>query len=151
MIFAELVPPSTSNWGLFGEQIYKIEENIFGKESLKRDMLELDINDPKTVLVLLKDDSCIVGFTYATPESDGVARIVDTVIVKEYQGKGLVSKLMVCLEAELKGQKYEYITRDVMIENGYANKVEKNYISKIVEMKDLDSQWGKQRHFKIRI
>lgn len=151
MIFAELVPPSASNWELFGEQIYKIEESIFGEESLQKDMLELDINDSKTVLVLLKDKNYIVGFTYAVPEGDGVVRIVDTVITKEYQGKGLVSKLMVCLEEELNRQKYKYITRDVMVENGYADKVEKNYVSKIVEMEDLDSQWGKQRHFKIKI
>lgn len=151
MISVEFIPPSTSNWKLFGESIYGIEKSLFGDKSLAEDWLRSDINDLKTMLVLLKDDNSIVGFTYAVPESEEIARIVDTTIAKKYQGRGMVVKLINCLEEELKRRGYKYMTRDAMVENGYADKIEKNYSSRIVEMWNLDSQWGKQRHFKIKI
>ncbi|MEK7506296.1 MAG: GNAT family N-acetyltransferase [Patescibacteria group bacterium] len=148
---AEFIPPSPSNWEIFGNQIYKIERNIFGEKSLDEKMMESDINSPEANLVLLKDGDAVVGFTYALPESEGVARIVDTVIAKEYQKKGLVAILMSSLEAELKRKGYEYVTRDAMVDNGYAGKIAKNYSSGIVETREFMGEWGKQRYFKIKL
>ncbi|MCX6702200.1 MAG: GNAT family N-acetyltransferase [Candidatus Zambryskibacteria bacterium] len=150
-VSVELIAPSSSNWEFFGKQIYYIEQSVFSEKSFNEEMMKSDINDPKATLVLLKDKESIVGFTYALPETQGVARIVDTAITKEYQNKGLVSILMSCLEKELRNKGYEYVTRDVMIENGYADKIMKNYSSKIVETKEFIGRYGKQRHFKIRI
>jgi ribosomal protein S18 acetylase RimI-like enzyme len=151
MISVELVPPGQSNWETYGTRIYEIERSIFGEKSLDKEMMRSDINDPKTTLIVLKDGDSIVGFTYALPESEGVARIVDTVFLKEYQGRGFVAMLMARLEAELRKNKYIYVTRDVMIENGYADKVMKNYSSRIVATKEFTGTWGKQRYFKIRL
>lgn len=106
--------------------------SVFGENSLDEKMMESDINDPKTILVL-QDENSVVGFTYALPESEGVACIVDTVLVKEYQNRGFISILMSCLETELRKKGYEYVTRDAMVENGYADKIIKNYSTKIVE------------------
>ena len=151
MIIAELIAPSPLNWDSFGKRIYEIEQDVFGDKSLEGKMMEADINDPNTVLVLLKDGEAVIGFTYAVPESEGVARIVDTVITKEFQNKGLVALLMSSLEAELKKKNYGYITRDVMIDNGYADKVTRHYSSRIVETREFVGDWGKQRYFKIRL
>ena len=151
MIFAEFVTPSPSNWDILGDQIYKIEQSIFGEESLDKEMMRSDINDPKMNLVLLKDDTSIVGFTYAVPENEESVRIVDTVILKEYQHRGFVSMLMSYLETELKKGGYTYITRDALVENGYADKIIKNYSSRIIETKEFTSKWGKQKYFKIKL
>jgi ribosomal protein S18 acetylase RimI-like enzyme len=150
-ILAEVIPPSYSNWEIFGKQIYNIEQSVFGEKSFSEEMMKSDINDPNVRLVVLKDENSIVGFTYAIPENDRVICIVDTVILKEYQNKGLVSMLMSCLEKELKNSGYEYVTRDAMIENGYADKIMKNYKSRIVETWDIVGEYGKQRHFKISL
>jgi len=151
MVFVELISPSPSNWEILGNRIYKIEQDVFGEKSLDKEMMKSDINDLRASLVLLRDKDLIVGFTYALPESEGVARIVDTVITKKYQNKGFVSLLMSCLETELRKNGNKYVTRDVMVENGYADKVMKNYVSQIVETREFTGQWGKQRYFKIRI
>ncbi|EKD24003.1 MAG: hypothetical protein ACD_81C00131G0006 [uncultured bacterium] len=151
MIHVEFITPSSLNWNTLGSQIYNIEVSIFGEESLSEEMMRDDINDPEVTLVLLKKDESIVGFTYALPESGGVARIVDTVIIKERQSKGLISMLMTCLETELRKKGYEYVTRDAMVDNGYADKITRNYSSRIIETRDFIGEWGKQRYFKIRI
>jgi ribosomal protein S18 acetylase RimI-like enzyme len=151
MISVEFITPSPSNWETLGDQIYKIERSIFGEESLDQEMMRSDINDSKTNLILLKDGSSIVGFTYTVPENEDSARIVDTVLMKKYQHKGFVSILMSCLETELRKSGYKYITRDVLIKNGYADKIMKNYNSQIIETKELTSKWGKQRYFKIQL
>ncbi len=151
MISIELIPPAVSNWEVYGTRIYEIERSIFSEKSLDEEMMRSDINDPNTILVLLKDGESIVGFTYALPESEGVARIVDTVLLKEYQGRGFVAMLMARLETELKKNKYVYVTRDVMVENGYAEKVMKNYGSRIVATREFSGTWGRQRYFKIRL
>lgn len=150
-IDAVCLPASPRNWDAVGTRIYEIEYDCFGESSLSREMMKTDLNDAETCLVILKTSSRIVGFTYAIPESDGVARIVDTVIEKEYRHKGLVSRLMTCLESELREKGYDFITRDSLVSNGYAEKIARHYSGRIVEMADIDSQWGKQRHFKIRI
>jgi ribosomal protein S18 acetylase RimI-like enzyme len=150
-IDAILIPASPRNWDTLGAQIYAIEKENFGEDSLDMEMMRTDLNDPSTSLVVLRDDKKIVGFTYAVPESEGVARIVDTVISKEYQHKGFVSFLMTRLESDLRAKGYGFVTRDSMIANGYAEKIAKHYSDRIVEMRDVESQWGTQRHFKIRI
>jgi ribosomal protein S18 acetylase RimI-like enzyme len=151
MISVEFIPPSPSNWDVFGARIYEIEQSIFSEKSLDEEMMRSDMNYPRAVFVVLKDGDSVVGFTYALPESEGVARIVDTVLLEEYQGRGFVAMLMARLEAELKKEKYIYVTRDVMVQNGYADKVMKNYGSKVVETREFTGMWGKQRYFKIRL
>ncbi|HXK39960.1 MAG TPA: GNAT family N-acetyltransferase [Candidatus Paceibacterota bacterium] len=150
-ISVELIAPSPSNWEAFGTQLFDIEKSAFGEQAFDKEMMEADIRDPKATLVVLRDADSIVGFTYALPEGEGVARIVDTAIVKEHQNKGLVSMLMSCLETKLKNDGYEYVTRDSMIENGYADKITRKYGPRIVETQDFTGAYGKQRHFKIKL
>jgi hypothetical protein len=114
-------------------------------------MMKADMNDPNTSWVVLMYGGSIIGFTYAVPESERTARIVDTVISKEYQHRGYVALLMACLEDDLRKKGYGFVTRDSMIENGYADKIAEHYADRVVEMRDIESQWGRQRHFKIKI
>jgi hypothetical protein len=150
-ISAVLIDPSPENWSLFGEQIYRIEQANFGSQSLDKEMMKADMNDPNTSWVVLMHGGSIIGFTYAVPESERTARIVDTVISKEYQHRGYVALLMACLEDDLRKKGYGFVTRDSMIENGYADKIAEHYADRVVEMGDIESQWGRQRHFKIKI
>ncbi len=151
MVFAELIEPSLLNWKVWGDQIFKIEQSIYGKKFLDKETMKSEINNPRVCLVLLKEGDLVVGFTYALPESKKIAHIIDTALAKEYQNKGFVSILMSCLENQLRKRGYEYITRRAMVENGYADKITKNYSGKIVETSEFVGKWGKQRNFKIRL
>ncbi len=151
LIYTEVVPPSPSNWDVFGEQIYLIEKSIFGDKAFDKEMMRIDLTNPKTVFAVLKNRDSIIGFTYTTEESAEVANITDTVIIEEYQNKGLVSILMICLETELNRLGYKYVTREAMVENGYADKISKNYTSRIIETREFTGEYGKQRYFKIEL
>jgi ribosomal protein S18 acetylase RimI-like enzyme len=151
MISVELIEPSSSNWELLGKEVFKIERKIFADKAFSEEMMRSDLDNPTTRLVLLKDNGSVIGFTYALPEGEKIAGIVDVAIKKEYQHQGLVGKLMSCLEAKLKQEGYEYIITHAMVENGYADKIVKSYGSRIVETKEFVGEYGKQRYFKIHL
>ncbi len=152
MITAEIIKSaSSSNWEALGQQIFSIERSVFAEKAFSEEMLKSDINDSKVVLAILKDDNSIIGFAYALPEDEHVSCIVDIAIIKGYQNKGLVAILMPCLEEELKRGGYEYMIEYAIVENGYADKIQKNYASRIIESKDIVGEYGKQRYFKIRL
>jgi hypothetical protein len=151
MVQAEYIKPSTSNWKIFGEQIYEIEQEEFKDKSLDKKMMITDINNPNVILVLLKKNNLVIGFSYALPENQTTARIVDTVIKKEYQGKRLISEIMKIMEKKLREIGYKYMSREAMVENGYAKKITKNYNSRILETKESTGTWGRQIYFKIQL
>ena len=150
MISVEIASMS-SNWETFGKQILLIEQEVFAEKAFSEEMLRSDISDSKAILAVLKNVDTIIGFAYALPEEKNVSCVVDIAILKDYQKKGLVAILMHSLEAELKKNGYEYITEHAMVENGYADKITKNYSSRIIETRDFVSEYGKQRYFKIRL
>jgi ribosomal protein S18 acetylase RimI-like enzyme len=151
MIKTKLIKPSPGNWEHVGVDIFSVEKTVFSQDAFDEQMLRIDINDPRTILVVLKDKEQIIGFVYSMPESDGLARIVDVAILPAFQHKGYISSLMCMLENEMIKQCYEYFTEDAMVENGYAEKILKHYESRIVETHEFEGDYGKQRYFKIRL
>ena len=149
MITTELIPPSPVNWNRYGSQLLSIEQEVWAEKAFDEEMMEADINDPKAILIILKDEETIIGFTYALPRSELVSCIVNIVIMKNYQKKGLVKKLMEPIESELRKNGYVYMVECAMVDNGYADKIKKNYHSRIIESKDVDSEYGRQTYFKI--
>ena len=147
----ELIKPSLNNWRNVGADIFSVEKAVFSQDAFDEKMLKSDINNPKTILVVLKDEGRIIGFVYSMPESDGVARIVDVAILPAFQHKGYISSLMSELESELIKQCYKYFTEDAMVENNYAEKILKHYKSRITETHEFTGDYGKQRYFKIRL
>jgi ribosomal protein S18 acetylase RimI-like enzyme len=151
MITLEVITPNTSNWEKYGSQIFSIETEVFNEKSFSEEMMSVDINDLKTILVILKDEDLIIGFTYATPEKEKVSCVADIAITKNYQNKGLVSILMSSLEEEMRKSGYDYVIEHAMVENGYADKILKNYKSRIIETREFVGEYGKQRYFKISL
>lgn len=149
MIKAELVTPSVSNWDTYGLNLMNIEQEVFKDKAFDPEEMQIDINDSGTLLVVLKDNDKIIGFSYATKEDDNTSCIIDTALLPDHQNKRLVSLINNLMTESLKKYNYKFIIRYAMIDNGYADKIEKAYKDKIIEKYDLESKWGKQRFFKI--
>lgn len=153
MITTEVIT-SKDIWKDFGQQIFEIEKSVFQDQAFSEEYLKKDLSDPKLILAVLKDGDSIIGFVYALPtnsDPENTAGIVDIAIKKEHQGKGLVAPLMSCIEKELKNNGYEYFIEHAMVDNGYADKIDKNYASRIIERNDFIGEYGKQRFFKIKL
>ncbi|HYC83080.1 MAG TPA: hypothetical protein VEB60_00830 [Candidatus Paceibacterota bacterium] len=60
-IIAQFIPPSPSNWEIFGKQLYTIEQSVFGRKSFNEEMMASDINDPAVKLAVLKDEEAVKG------------------------------------------------------------------------------------------
>ena len=133
------------------DTITSIENVCFYDKSFSEQHLQKRFVDPSVTSVLLKDGTDIIGFTYAATLNKNEAHIEDTVIYPKFQGKGLVALLMEKLEKELIRKVYTILIRDSSIENGYADKIEKVYKDQIIEKNDRDSDWGRQRTFKIKL
>lgn len=145
---------SISNLDIYSEdfkQILAIEQSIFGEKAFPEEVMKSDLSNPMTILAVLKDNGVIIGFAYAEPESKRVSCISDIAIAREYQGKGLVAPLMARMEEELKRSGYKWMTEHAMVENGYADKVQKNYAARIIKSEEFVGEYGKQRYFKIRL
>ena len=116
-------------------------------------MLESNFINPDTVAVLAYYGQSIIGFTYCVPKKKDklTAHIDDTVIHPDFQGKKIVGLIMDVLEKTLLSHGYTYVSRDAAVSNGYADKIEKHYGSRILVKRDHDSMYGPQRYFKIQL
>jgi hypothetical protein len=147
-----LFDPSQESWQSVRQDIMNLEEICFPGKGLGEDYLKEKFEDPNSVIVLLKRGEKVLGFSYGTPdENDKSALYIDTTeILPEEQGQGYVVSLVSLLEDEARKRGYAFLTRNAAVENGYADKVAKSYGDRIVETKpDNDSEWGRQRYFKI--
>ncbi|MBI4098726.1 MAG: GNAT family N-acetyltransferase [Candidatus Magasanikbacteria bacterium] len=143
------------------------ERAIWGEEGFDEELFLEDLPNPENTVVFLRDTKTgkIVGFTYAEPvehidryvepkerrDPKLVAYISDTLVDPQYQGHGLVGKLMETLEEELRRRGYQYIERDTAVEGGYADNVRKNYASRIIEEQPHPSEYGDQVFFCITL
>lgn len=122
------------------------------------------ITNPKSCLILCKDPETgnFIGYTLAVPigisdrkrvkESDETAYIFNTTFLPDYQGHGLVGKIMPVLESQLRGRGYSFFERDVRMDNDYHTKVEKNYLSRIVAKSGPHASWvGPQMFYRIKL
>lgn len=163
MITTEILKPSLANWELIKDKILFIEKEAFGNGAFGEEEMMTDFLDPKNIVVLLKDDTKeeVIGFTYSKPfepETDDspalpgeTAWIWDTVIQKEYRGRGLLGQMMSVLEVELKKLGFKYIERNALIANNFAESITKHYKERIIKSYPLDSRWGPQIFFRIKL
>ncbi len=110
----------------------------------ERDMLS---DDSSIIAFLLNANSKVIGYSVARPASPDTVGIHLTRIHPELRGQGLVGVLMETLEEELRERGYQYMERHAVVDNGYADKVERHYKERIVFSEDE----GKTRFFRIRI
>lgn len=153
----EIFNESNTPWASIKSEIMKIEQAAFGDKSDSEEMMEKCFTNPKIVAVFLRDAKTeqMVGYSYAIPDpqakSKKVALVDSTAILPSHQGKGLVGGMNKLLENELIKRGYRYITERANVANGYADKIEKVYADRLMEKYDVDSIYGKQRYFKIKL
>ena len=149
----EFFNPEENSWEDVREAILRLEEECFPGGGFEEEYLKENFENPKSIVVLLKSEGKIIGFSYAIPDEDveGAVYIDTTEILPDEQNKKHVVSIMNALEGEARNRGYTYLTRNAAIENGYADKIAKNYEGKILETSDNDSEWGPQRYFKIAL
>jgi len=122
-------PSDPSHWEAIRADIVSMELDEWGEEEgFDEEMLTNDFNNPKNVVVVLKDETIgkIIGFTYAEPlfeliesnirkgiiREDGghnTAYISDTLIHPTYRGRHLVGDMMSLLEDGLRARGFRFI------------------------------------------
>lgn len=119
------------------------------------------LTDPETVVATAERDGQLAGVSVAVPrikmgkvepESDKTAYIYYTAVEPSLQGDGIVGDVMKSLLSQIKERGYEYVERDCMVENGYADKVQKTYQAAIIPEHTYEhDRWGigRERHFLI--
>ena len=148
MFTTEVFKPNPDDFGKIKDTIISLESGGFGDKSFTSQQISEDFLNKNNTIILLKETrtDAIVGFTYAKPieeaeanrvsEKGETAYIWDTVIKKEHWGKRLVGVL---------------VERCAVITNNYAENVLKNYEDRIVKTYPLDSAYGPQIFFRIKL
>ena len=149
----ELFNPATQKWSDVREDILELEKLCFGENAFDESSLEASFENPKSIVVTLNREKSIIGFSVGVPDrKDASAIHIYTIeIHPEEQGNGYVASILNALEEEARKRGYTFLTQHAMIENGYADKISKNYHDAIVETHDRDSEYGPQRFFKIAL
>lgn len=120
------------------------------------------IRDPSTIVASLEENGKLIGCSIAIPAekmnpdregAENTAYIYFTAIDPAKQGSKLVEPLMASLFEKVAERGYTYIERDSIIENGYADDVEKNYTGAIVDSYDHSKypEAGPERFFRIEL
>lgn len=120
------------------------------------------LTDPSTVIGTAERGGRLAGVSIAVPRTalggdlqpwaDKTAYIYFTAVEPALQGNGVVGDVMKSLLPQLKQHGYDYVERDCMVDNGYADKVEKIYDHALVHDETYDHDYwglGFQRHLLI--
>lgn len=163
MYIAEIFDHSLHGWIAVKNKIIHLEEEAFGAGAFKKETIETDFLDLKNIIILLKNEETknVIGFTYAKPREpetdDSPARpgetawMWDTVIEEGHRGKGLLRLMMSALEQELKKRGFKYLERNALVANNFAENISKHYKERIIKSFPLDSEWGPQVFFRIKL
>ncbi len=147
-IKASIIKPI--DWPRIRSAIMQLEVKAFESKGYSEAELEKEFTDPKNIIIVLRDGDQIIGYTSAIPENKDSLYISSTAILPKYQGQGFVSDLMAKLDTIAVGRGYQYYERHAAVENGYAEKLKRNY--EIIEESEYYSdQYGKQKYFKMKI
>lgn len=161
MITAEVFDHTLSSWNQIESSILNLEQEAFNQNAFTTEVLKEDFLNKDNIIVLLKDSSSVIGFTYAKPmepETDDspalpgeTAWMWDTVIQKEYRGRKLLGEMMLKIEDELRKRGFRYLERNALIANNFAENIAKNYKDRIIKTFSLESVWGPQIFFRIKL
>jgi ribosomal protein S18 acetylase RimI-like enzyme len=169
-VSAELFNPTTDQWDKIKDRIWellKINVDPLGiplenNPDFAPKKLKAYFEDPKSLVVLLKEARKIIGFSFAIPDADDkedeefkTAVIFTTKIDPNYQGKGLVGVIMDRMEKILKKRGYTFIIRNARVSNGYADKIARHYADRIVTQlpnaPEQKEKYGDQVFFRIKL
>ena len=156
-LYLEVFDLTKNTWQDICQDLLNIENTVFGIHADPE--LPSFFQNQATVAVLLYEqkNNRIIGYIYAFPDTNDdpqtVAHVDSVALLPEHQGKGLVVALNRRLEEELVKKGYQFATMHVIIANGYAEKIAKNYAERIIAARDIISKYGHgpQRYFKIRL
>lgn len=150
---AELFSTESHTWESVKDEILELEELCFPGKGFGEEYLQEHFENPESIIALLKKESRVVGFSYAIPDEDieGAVYIDTTEIHPDEQGKGYVVSLISMIESEARARGWKYITRNAVVDNCYAMKIEKNYEGRILESYRNESEYGPQCYFKIAL
>lgn len=140
-------------WGQVAQDIVEIERECFGDNGWSPETLEKEFMKAENIAVYVLEEmqNIIVGYTIAEPRDKKTAYVSSTAIRPEWQKRGYLGLMMGRLERELKYRGFNYMERDASIDNGYADSIEKHYGDRVVDKNDHDSDFGRQRFFRIDI
>ncbi len=149
------------NWESISNDIAHLEQSAFGQNAFTPEYLESDFVNPKNTIVVLENEGVLVGFVYAKPveeaeedredEAGETAYIWNIIVDQSHRGQKLGGLLMNTLLTELRNKGYKFIEICAVKEHNFAGNLEKVYKDSIVDMYDLDSKWGPQKFFRIKI
>lgn len=140
------------SWHAVEERIGEIECEVFGEDAFSPDELRAAFTGPKSLAVLLRDGTVLVGYTQAGPaRAPDTYYIANTAIAKSYQGRGLIRVLMERLYADVRDAGAHFIERDAAIANGYADKIVRFHAADVIRTRDHDSPYGRQRFIRMRV
>jgi len=118
---------------------FKLTDKILGNNNkvVVFDDYIAGLISPNSIVALLIEEKKVIGFSFAIPigkfdpkredESGTTAYIYLTSIAPEKRGQKLVGPLVDFLFQELKRRGYQYVERDCLIENGYADIIRNHY------------------------
>lgn len=157
----EIFDSEHKSWNEIKNSILDLEHDAFKGNAFTAEVLEEDFLNTDNIIVLLRDGTNLIGFTYAKPmepETDDspakpgeTAWMWDTVIHKEFRGKKLLGPLMHTLEGELQKRGFKYLERNALTANNFAQNISKHYKDRIIKSFPLDSRWGPQVFFRIKL
>jgi len=152
MVRAESFDRTARAWDRVRERVGEIEREVFGDDAFSPDELRAAFTGPKSLAVLLRDGTLLVGYTQAGPaRAPDTYYIANTAIAKSHQGRGLIRVLMERLYADVRAAGAHFIERDAAIANGYADKIVRFHAADIVRTRDHDSPYGRQRFIRMRL
>lgn len=120
------------------------------------------VSDPSMIVVSIEESGRLVGCSIAMSaarmdpsreDAADTAYIYFTAIDPSRQGNKLVGAHMTTLFEKIVEQGYSYIEQDCVIENGYADNVQQNYVGAIVDSHDHNNypEAGPERFFRIEL
>lgn len=163
MFVVEIFDNNLSSLVDIKEKILYLEKEALESQVFTEEVLKADFLDSKNTIVLLKNTELkeIIGFAYAKPfepeTEDSPAKpgetawMWDTIIQKEYRGRNLLGVMMSTLEKELKKRGFKYLERNALVANNFAENISKHYKDRIIKSFPLDSRWGPQVFFRIKL
>lgn len=163
MFTTEIFQSRSSSWEEVKERVIFLEREAFENNAFPVEELTIDFLNENNIIVLLKNTELneVVGFVYAKPIEDAepsrsnekgeTAYLWDIVIKKEYRGRHLTGILMERIEEELKKMNYKYIDLCAVTANNFSDNISKVYKERIIKSESLDSKWGPQVFFRIKL